>query len=148
MDAHIKDYVPKTKTYVSDTQHFISRLKELGKIPQGDTNIPKHEGILAIAAQLRKDRTKDKFTPYILQLLKLVLHSMNFTFNEEHYLQVGGTVMGTALAPNYANLFMDRFETGALKNWAKQPLIWLRFIDDIFMIWNHGEQELKSSWNT
>ena len=96
VDAHIEDYVPKTKSYVRDTQHFISRLKELGKIPQGAllvtldvsslyTNIPNHEGILAIAAQLRKDRTKDLITPYILQLLKLVLHSMNFTFNEEHY---------------------------------------------------------------
>ena len=51
--------------------------------------------------------------------------------------------MGTTVAPNYANLFMDRFETDALKNWDRQPLIWLRFIDDIFMIWNHGEQELK-----
>ena len=107
------------------------------------TNIPNHEGILAVAAQLRKDRTKDPITPYILQLLKLVLHSMNFTFNEEHYLQVGGTAMGTALAPNYANLFMDRFETNALKNWDKKTLLWLRFIDDIFMIWNHGEEELK-----
>ena len=51
--------------------------------------------------------------------------------------------MGTALVPNYANLFMDRFKTGALKNWDKKPLIWLRFIDDIFLIWNHGEAELK-----
>ena len=154
VDAHIKDYVPQTKSYVRDTQHFISRLKELGQIPKGAflvtldvsslyTNIPNHEGILAVAAQLRKDRTKGPITRYILQLLKLVLHSMNFIFNEEHYLQVGGTAMGTALAPNYANLFMDRFETNALKNWDKQPLLWLRFIDDIFMIWNHGEEELK-----
>ena len=120
MDAHIKDYVPKTKSYVRDTQRFISRLIELGKIPKGAllvtldmsalyTNIPNHEGILAVAAQLRRNRTKDPITPYILQVLKLVLHTMNFTFNEEHYLQVGGTAMGTALAPNYANLFMDRF---------------------------------------
>ena len=52
--------------------------------------------------------------------------------------------MGTALAPNYANLFMDRFETNARKNWDKQPLLWLSFIDDIFMIWIHGEEELKN----
>ena len=24
----------------------------------------------------------------------------------------------------------------------KTPLIWLRFLDDIFMVWNHSEQEL------
>ena len=39
---------------------------------------------------------------------------MYFEFNDEFFLQIGGTAMGTAVAPNYANLFMDRFETNAL----------------------------------
>ena len=149
VDAHIKDYVPTTKSYVRDTQHFISRLKTVGTLPQNAllvtldvsslyTNIPNTEGILAVATHLRRDKTKDPITPYILQLLELVLHSMNFTFNEDHYLQTGGTVMGTALAPNYANLFMDRFKTKALDGWPLKPTLWLRFIDDIFMIWPHG----------
>ena len=68
---------------------------------------------------------------------------MHFTFNGDHYLQIGGTAMGTAVAPNYANLFMDRFESKALANWPLKPLIWLRFIDDIFMIWTHGEGTLN-----
>ena len=34
VDAHIKDYVPKTKSYVRDTQHFIKRLKSIGKLPE------------------------------------------------------------------------------------------------------------------
>ena len=50
--------------------------------------------------------------------------------------------MGTAVAPNYANLFMNRFESKALANWPLKPFIWLRFIDDIFMIWTHGEDTL------
>ena len=50
--------------------------------------------------------------------------------------------MGTGVAPNYANLFMDRFETKALEGWDKKPLLWLRFIDDIFMIWTHVSNEL------
>ena len=35
---------------------------------------------------------------------------MSFNFKGDYYLQVGGTAMGTAAAPNYANLFMNRFE--------------------------------------
>ena len=137
---------------------LISRLKTLDKLPEGAllvtldvsslyTNIPNREGILAVAAHLRRDRTKDPITPFLLKLLELVLHSMNFTFNEEHYLQVGGTAMGTAVAPNYANLFMDRFETKALEKWHLKPLLWLRFIDDIFMIWTHGRDELNKFIN-
>ena len=99
------------------------------------------EGILAVASHLRRDRTKDPITPYNLQLLELVLHSMNFTFNEDHYLQTGGTAMGTVLAPNYANLFMDRLETKALDGWPLKPTLWLRFIDDI---WPHGRDELDN----
>ena len=38
---------------------------------------------------------------------------------------------------------MDRFETRALKNYHLQPLVWKRFIDDIFMVWTHGEQQLQ-----
>ena len=156
MDEHIKQYVPKTKSYVRDTQHFISRLKELGKIPLIKTalivtldvsslyiNIPNHEGILAVAKHLRRDPEKQKTDPHLLKLLELVLHSMSFNFNGNHYLQTGGTAMATAAAPNYANIFMDRFETKALENWPLKPLLWLRFIDDIFMIWTHGEDKLQ-----
>ena len=51
--------------------------------------------------------------------------------------------MGTALAPNYANLFMDRFETKALENWPLKQLLWIRFIDDIFCLWQHGTEQLN-----
>ena len=83
---------------------------------------------------MRKDPSKGPIANYILDLLKLVLYNMYFEFNNE-FLQIGGTAMGTALTPNYANLFMDRFETKALDNYPLKPLIWKRFIDDIFLIW-------------
>ena len=68
---------------------------------------------------------------------------MYFEFNGDFYLQVGVTAMGMALAPNYANLFMDKFETKALEQYPLKPLIWKRFIDVIVMIWIHGEHELQ-----
>ena len=155
VDEHIKHYVPKTKSYNRDTQDFIKKIKTLGSIPEGAilctldvsslyTNIPNNEGILAVADKLRSDPTKTPISNFILDLLKLVLHSMNFTFNRDHYLQTGGTAMGTSLAPNYANLFMDRFETKALAGFPQKPLTWRRFIDDIFLVWTHGEESLKT----
>ena len=154
VDEHIKQYVPHTKSHIRDTQDFIKKLRNLGQIPEGAilctldvsslyTNIPNHEGILAVANKLRSDPTKTPITQFILDLLTLVLHNMNFEFNGEHYQQIGGTAMGTSLAPNYANLFMDRFETRALDGYPLKPLVWKRFIDDIFMVWTHGEESLN-----
>ena len=54
--------------------------------------------------------------------------------------------MGTPMAPNYANLFMDDLEEGMMKAYfkktGKKPLIWWRYIDDIFFIWTDGKESL------
>ena len=50
--------------------------------------------------------------------------------------------MGTKLAPSFANLFMGYFEDKFIYSYRLQPLLWKRFIDDIFFIWTHGEDEL------
>ena len=68
---------------------------------------------------------------------------MYISFNGQHYLQMGGTVMATSLAPNYANLVMDKYITKATNGYHLKPLLWKRLIDDTFMIWTHGEEQLE-----
>ena len=46
--------------------------------------------------------------------------------------------MGTRMAPSYANLFMGKFERQFLQTQNKLPLVWWRYIDDVFAIWTHG----------
>ena len=43
----------------------------------------------------------------------------------------------------YANLFLGYFEANALENSPFQPHTWLRYMDDIFMIWTEGLDKLK-----
>ena len=50
--------------------------------------------------------------------------------------------MGTKMAPSYANLFMGYVEQDILGRCAKKPLVWFRYIDDIFFIWTHGKEAL------
>ena len=78
----------------------------------------------------------------ICELLRLVLTCNNFQFNNEHYLQVGGTAMGTKVAPSFANIFMGWFEDTFVYTYKTQPLLWKTYIDDIFMIWPHGHESL------
>ena len=73
----------------------------------------------------------------------MILTMNNFTFNDSHYLQIHGTAMGTKMAPSFANLFLGLFEKNALRNAPFQPHTWLRYIDDIFMIWTESPENLK-----
>ena len=50
--------------------------------------------------------------------------------------------MGTKLAPSCANLFMTKFEQIHVYTYHLQSTLWKRFIDDIFMIWQHGKNSL------
>ena len=45
--------------------------------------------------------------------------------------------MGTRLVPSYANLFMGKFEQQFLQTQDRLPLVWWRYIDDVFAIWTH-----------
>ena len=51
--------------------------------------------------------------------------------------------MGTKMAPRYANVFMRVLEDRMTDSYAYKPLVYLRYIDDIFMIWTEGEENLN-----
>ena len=51
--------------------------------------------------------------------------------------------MGTCMAPSYANILMGKLEKELLASYHLQPLIWYRYINDIFVLWTHGETQLQ-----
>ena len=94
--------------------------------------------------QIALSQRTDRFVPTesICDLIGMILIMNNFVFNDERFIQQHGTAMGTRMAAAYANLFMGDFEKKALQNYPDKPHLWLRYIDDILMVWTHGEEKL------
>jgi hypothetical protein len=124
VDHYLKNYVPKTRYYIKYTTDFVTKINSLGVIRSDTllltrdvislyTNIPNHGGLVAVADKLRTDPEMVDLGPFLLHLLKLILTKT--TFNDTNYLQIGGTSMGTNIAPSYAILYMDKLECQALK---------------------------------
>ena len=78
----------------------------------------------------------------IVNLAEIVLKSNNFEFDGKHFLQKRGTAIGTRMAPAFANLFTQDLELQLLDLAPVKPYLWLRYINDIFMIWTAGEISL------
>ena len=77
-------------------------------------------------------------------MVKLALLFL-FAFNDDdRYLQIHGTAMGTKMAPSFAFLFLGHFEQNTLRNAPFRPHTWLRYIDDIFMIWTESPEDQKN----
>ena len=72
-----------------------------------------------------------------------VLKNNYFKFNRQIKQQISGTAIGAKFAPPYACLFLDKIETAFFQTQELQPLVWFRYIDDIFFIWTHSEEELS-----
>ena len=110
------------------------------------TNIPHGEGIEACREALEREE-RDNPTPSATFICKLIEHILTlnyFQFEDNMWLQKHGTAMGTCMAPSYANLFMGPLEEKMLETSPEKPIVWLRYIDDIFFIWSHGRPALET----
>ena len=72
-------------------------------------------------------------------MLCLILKENSFQFNRRHYLQTHGTAMGTKIAVAFANIFMAKIEKGIISKRKIKPLVWKRYIDDVFCVWHTNE---------
>ena len=159
VDYFIKPLVSQAPSYIHDTPDFLRKLEAIkNQIPSTAiigtfdvsslyTNIPHDEGVLACCEALAES---GHISPPIDDLKALMYHVLtknNFTFMDDHYLQIFGTSMGTRMAPSLACLFMSRLEQQMLDSAPCRPWIWWRFIDDVFFIWTSDEESLHTFIN-
>ena len=107
------------------------------------TNIDTDEGLGIIKEELEKISSSSPSAETLTSLLEKVLKMNNFVFDNENYLQVKGTAMGTRAAPNFA-VFMGRIEMEYANEspWGELIIDWARFTDDIFLFWRGDLESL------
>ena len=111
------------------------------------TRVPVPEAIDVISHRLEQDESLDERTSLppseICQAIELCLHSTYFQFEDSFFEQREGAAMGSPLSPAIANIFMESLEERALKTITQRPSMWIRYVDDTFVIWPHGDDELE-----
>ena len=70
----------------------------------------------------------------LLELLDLVLTKNNFQFNGHHYIHTKEVTMGSRVLPGLAILYIGDCKEKYIYTYHLQPLFFVRYIDDIFMI--------------
>ena len=83
-----------------------------------------------------------------ISMAYFVLKNNYFEFNGQIQQSISSTAIGTKFAPPYACLFMDKIETAFLETQELQPLVWFRYIDDIFLIWTFREHKIPTFWRS
>ena len=158
VEHHLQPMNQNLPSYVKDTTDFIKKIESLPEDPRQETilvtmdvrslytNIPNEEGIEAVQHFFRqRARPGDGILSKVISVfLRLILTLNNFVFNDQNFIQINGCSMGTKCAPPYACLFMGKFENQyILPRILHNISMYVRYIDDIFLIWKGSERELK-----
>jgi hypothetical protein len=168
IDELLKPLVPKLTSYCRDTHHFITQLSPQSDITEKTvlasfdvvslyTNIPHELGIESISFWLDKQRNliPDRFSnQFILSSVDLILKNNYFRFEDDIYLQISGTAMGTKMAPTYAILVMafleEKMYTIIKQIYNNDDISnqiiksWIRYIDDCFILWKESYGDISN----
>ena len=153
LDYHIQPLSKKVKSYIKDTNDFLRKIKSLPPLPEGAIlctidviglypNIPHEYGLAALRKALDTREDQSVSTDSLIELAELSLKNNYFEHNSRIFQQMQGTAIGAKYAPPYAIVSLDEFETEAIENYHLKPWVWWRYIDDVFLIWQHGEESL------
>ncbi|XP_036071479.1 uncharacterized protein LOC118599729 [Oryzias melastigma] len=153
IDHFLNPLSTKHKSYIKDTYDFIEKIKNLN-VPLNSilftidvdslyTNINTQEGIRSIKNIFNKFHDPQRPDEEILKLLEINLTRNDFEFDQHFFLQIKGTAMGKKFAPAYADIFMAEWEAEALEKCSKKPLHYFRYLDDIWGVWTHAEQDFQ-----
>ena len=69
-----------------------------------------------------------------MRLVNLCFSKNYVQFDDKVYQQTEGLAMGNPLSAFAANCFMAEFETKAKENYPDFPLLWVRYVDDTYII--------------
>ena len=155
LDHHLKPIMQEGWSYIKDTEDFLKKVQNMGKIPQDSIlvtadvvglypSIPHNAGLKALKDALGCRQNKKIPTNMLVKMAELVLTNNYFEFGQKVFHQISGTAIDTKFASPYTCIFMDKFETNFLKTQKLQPFVWFRYKDDVFFIWTHGKEELEN----
>ena len=149
---HLKPDMQRGRSYIKDSGDFLKKIKDLGSLPENAIlvrvdvvgiypSIPHEAGLQALEEALGNRNHKQIPTEKLLKMAQFVLKNNFSEFNNDVFQQISGTAIGTKFTLPYACIFMDQIETNFLRTQSHQPMVWFRYIDDIFFIWTHGEEK-------
>ena len=154
VDLYLQPYMPTIPSSIKDTDDFIRRISNIIDLPSDVllvtldvvsqcSSIP-HEFCLSALKSFLLDRNLPTIVVNAIHNMTEMVHKKNvFEFISECFHKISGTAIGTKMAPAYANIVMSIFERKLLTGSCNKPLVWFRYIDDIFAIWTYGEDKLK-----
>ena len=108
LDHHLQPVIKGGTSYVKDANHFLEKLKELGKVPPNAVLVT--ADLKALHEKLEERNEKSVPTADLVNMVDFVLKNNYFEFDSCIKQQLSGTAIGTKLVPPYACILWIRWK--------------------------------------
>jgi hypothetical protein len=153
----LQPYFEQIPSYLRNSFQLVPMLNELRNLPAAATfmvadvdslypNIPVQDAFESVQRLLRADTQADaQQVELVLDLLKVHLENNCFSFDNTFYKQTRGIPMGRAWAPAVASIYMSEWDEKFLNVLPRKPVIYRRYIDDIFCLFLEREYAVMAN---
>ena len=146
MTKILQNHCGKTSSIFKDSTDFINKIKHLSINPEEETLVSLDVSALftsilvPVALQVINSKTSTctNFTNVykiatekFIKCLEFTITNCIFYFSKKFYKQIHGTVMGSAVAPVIANIYLEHFESLAIPTSPTLIKWWFRYVDDV-----------------
>jgi hypothetical protein len=145
LETYLQPLSNKHPSYIKNTYDFLDKIRNFavnndyllvtGDITSLYTNMNINRTLQCVEKLFARNPEAKRPDKYLLKLLELSLKNNDFTFNDKFYLQIMGTAMGKRFAPALANIYLLEFDEAAMNGFDLKPLLFFRYLDDIFFLW-------------
>ena len=142
----------KSSSYVKNSAHFVERINDALihsnqrvslDVVSLFTKVRTEATLAVVQDKLSADSLLEECTciliDNIMEMLTFCVEIIYFKMGSDIYRQGEGLAMGSPLTPVSVNVHMEYFEGTALGSTSLKPSLWLRYVDDTFILWPHQE---------
>jgi len=152
IDSFLQPLSTRHPAYLKDTNDFIFKVRNqvippnaffvTGDLESLYTNLHHHLIISTLKKTFLKYPDPTRPDTLILRLLLILLKNNDFSFNNKLFRQLIGAAMGFPFSPSCANIYLVPFDHALCNDFYILPLLYGRFLDDVFMVWTGTEAQL------
>ena len=133
------DFLQKVRNQIINKEWILAT----GDVTSLYTNMNINRTIGCVKQAFKKYPPQGRPDKHLLDLLEITLKNNDFEINGQWYKQTCGMAMGKKQAPGLANLYLLHFDQKAMHEFRIKPILFFRFLDDIFFIWPGTKEELR-----
>ena len=154
----LRPLIRSAKSCIKDTEQFVDKIKNV-KLKEDETmisfdisdmypSLSKQDVIIEVVRMINDKNSKPSMNKKaLIELVIISVEFMSFSCNGQYFDQKDGLFIGPPTSPAFAELYIQRVEEIHVYRMIHTPRLWLRKVDDTFVITKYDKIETLHELN-